>query len=166
MSNSKTTTKISEIEDADEQKVACFLKNLGLTSIIFNPIINDGNYQIGEIDSIFQFKDYLLLVEVSKKDKQANLKKNYFFSKWSDAYNLGKLSKEYKVNNLETKKVFRIYFDLAKDDPQNHAGIDHMTKRRKNNKVVYLEKFKEFSDKLEKNPTLARIQFLKWLNNL
>jgi len=165
MANSKTTKQISMIIDPLEKKIAFFLKNLGLTSIIFDPIINDGNYQIGEIDSIFQFKDYLLLVEVSKKDKQTNLKKNFFFSKWSDDYNLRKLSKEYKVNNLETKKVFRIYFDMVKENPENHAGIDHMTKRKKRNKVVYLEKFKEFSDILKNNPTLARTQFLKWLNH-
>jgi len=164
MKESKVLFKqISEIKEPNERKVAYFLKNLGLTPIDYNPIINDGNYQIGEIDSIFQFNDYLLLVEISKKDKQTNMKKNYFFSKWSDAYNLRKLRKKYKEYNLETKKVFRIYFDTVKDNPENHAGIDHMTKRRKRNKVVYLERYKEFSSM--KNKTLARTQFLKWLSN-
>ncbi len=163
MIDSKTIKQISKIKEPNERKVAYFLKILGLTPIDFNPIIYDDNFQIGEIDSIFLFNDYFLLVEVSKKNKQTNMKKNFFFSKWSDAYNLRKLRKKYKECNLETKNVFRIYFDMVKDNPVNHAGIDHMTKRRKRNKVVYLEKYKEFSN--IKNKTLARTQFLKWLSN-
>jgi len=163
MNNLKANKQISEIKEDNERGVAYFLKNLGLTPIDFNPIIYDGKFQIGELDSIFLFNDYLLIVEVSKKDTQTNMKKNFFFSKWSDAYNLRKLRKKYKEYNLETKIVFRIYFDTVKDDPQNHAGIDHMTIRRKRNKVVYLEMYKKFLK--IKNKTLARTQFLKWLES-
>ena len=144
-----------------EKKVESFLRDLGFNQRATNPIIMDGNAQIGEIDSIFEYNDYLFVVEVSTKDKFANEKKNYFFSKWSDAYNLKRLRKQCKVSS---KNVFRIYFDMIKTTPENHAGLDHMTKRRKRNKVVYLDRYKEFS-KMLNNKTLARTEFLKWLQN-
>jgi len=91
-----------------------------------------------------------------------NQKKNFFFSKWSDGYNLKILRRKY---NLRKKKILRIYFDKVTETPENHAGLDHITKRRKGNKVVYLDIYKKFLDELNVNPVLARRHFLKWLEN-
>ena len=97
---------------------------------------------------------------MSTKKKLDNQKKNFFFSKWSDGYNLRKLRKKY---NLSTKNTFRVYFDRVTKTPENHAGLDHITKRRKGNKVVYLDKYGEFQKDLKKNPSSVRKEFLKWL---
>lgn len=125
-----------------------------------NEIILDGKIEIGEIDSLFEHKNYLFIIEVSTKKNQDNQKKNFFFSKWSDGYNLKKLRKKY---DLRVKKTFRVYFDRVTNMPENHAGLDHITKRRKGNKVVYADKYEEFKRDLEKSSSLAQRHFLKWI---
>ena len=154
MTNQNPKTKIQE------EKVIGFLKNLGFTEIDSNPIIKDGKDEIGEIDSLFEYKDCLFIIEVSTKKRLDNQKKNFFFSKWSDGYNLRILRKEY---NLSKKKTFRVYFDRVTNTPENHAGLDHITKRRKGNKIVYLDRYEKFHDELDRNPSLARRHFLEWL---
>ena len=44
---------------------------------------------------------------------------------------------------------------------KNPSGLDHITKRRKGNKVVYLDKYEEFQDTLKTNSSLAQRHFLK-----
>lgn len=125
-----------------------------------NEIILDGKDEIGEIDSLFEYKDYLFIIEVSTKKNKDNQKKNFFFSKWSDGYNLRKLRKKY---NISKKKTYRIYFDIVTKTPENHAGLDHITKRRKGNKIVYADVYDEFQTNLKKSDSLAISNFLKWL---
>ena len=144
-----------------EEEIEKFLTNLGFTQIMSNEIILNGKIEIGEIDSLFEYKDYLFIIEVSTKKKLDNQKKNFFFSKWSDGYNLRKLRKQC---NLSVKKTFRVYFDRVTNTPENHAGLDHITKRRKGNKVVYANKYEEWKKDLNKNPSSVRRDFLKWLN--
>ena len=156
MTNQNPETKRHE-DEAEK-----FLTNLGFSKIMSNETILDGKAEIGEIDSLFEYNDYLFIIEVSTQKKKDNSKKNFFFSKWSDGYNLRKLRKKY---NLNKKKIFRIYFDIVTKTPENHAGLDHMTKRRKGNKIVYADRYYEFQDELEKNPSLARRHFLEWLEN-
>lgn len=151
--------EISNIENDHEREVAEFLLRLGFTPKKFNPIIAENKKQIGEIDSIFEYKDYQFLVEVSIGTRLVNEKKNFFFSKWSDKHNLQILRKQC---GLDSKKVIRIYFDLIKETPQNHEGLDHITERKEGNKVVYLDKYEKFLDELDRNPTLARKYFLEW----
>ena len=146
-----------------EEKITAFLKNLGFTEIFTNKIIKDDKAEIGEIDSLFEYKDYHFIIEVSTKKRLDNQKKNFFFSKWSDGYNLRILRKEF---NLNKKKTFRIYFDRVTKEPQYHAGLDHITLRQKGNKVVYLDKYEDFQDKLDRNPSLTRKHFLEWLEFL
>ena len=143
-----------------EDEAEKFLTDLGFTKIMSNETVLDGKAEIGEIDSLFEFKDYLFIIEVSTKRNKDNQKKNFFFSKWSDGYNLRKLRKKY---NLSKKKTFRIYFDIVTESPENHAGLDHITKRRKGNKVVYADKYEKFQEDLKKNPSSARKHFLKWV---
>ena len=143
-----------------EEEVERFLTNLGLTKIMSNEIIHDEKIEIGEIDSLFEYKDYLFIIEVSTKKKLDNQKKNFFFSKWSDGYNLRKLRKRY---NLSVNKTFRVYFDRVTNTPENHAGLDHITERRKGNKIVYLNKYEELLVEVNRNSSLARRHFLKWL---
>jgi len=143
-----------------EEEIEKFLTNLGFTQIMSNEIILDRKIEIGEIDSLFEYKDCLFIIEVSTKKKLDNQKKNFFFSKWSDGYNLRKLRKRY---DLSVKKTFRVYFDRVTDTPENHAGLDHITKRRKGNKIVYADRYEAFQNDLKKNPLLARKHFLKWM---
>ncbi len=154
MINQKPETKIQE------EEITGFLNNLGFTEIVSNPIITDGKAEIGEIDSLFEYKDYLFIIEVSTKKRLDNQKKNFFFSKWSDGYNLRILRKKY---NLNKKKTFRVYFDRVTNTPENHAGLDHITKRRKGNKIVYLDRYEKFHDELDRNQSVARKHFLEWL---
>ena len=59
--------KIKTIANEAERDVAELLLNMGFTFIDSNPIIrNDLEQQVGEIDLLFSFEDYLLLIEVSK----------------------------------------------------------------------------------------------------
>jgi len=157
MSNQNPEAKIQE------EKITAFLNKLGFTEIDSNPIIKDSKIEIGEIDSLFEYKDYLFIIEVSTKKRLDNQKKNFFFSKWSDEYNLRILRKKY---NLNKKKTIRIYFDRVTKTPENHAGLDHITLRQKGNKIVYLDKYEKFRDELDRNPSMARKHFLKWLEFL
>ena len=153
-------TNVNPETKRHEEEIEKFLTKLGFTKIMSNEIILDGEIQIGEIDSLFEYKDYLFIIEVSTKKKLDNQKKNFFFSKWSDGYNLRKLRKQC---NLSVKKTFRVYFDRVTDTPENHAGLDHITKRRKGNKVVYADKYEEFKKDLKKSEALSRKHFLKWI---
>ena len=143
-----------------EEEIEEFLTNLGFAKIMSNEIILDEKLEMGEIDSLFEYRDYLFIIEVSTKKKLDNQKKNFFFSKWSDGYNLRKLRKKY---DLKTKKTFRVYFDRVTKTPENHAGLDHITLRRKGNKVVYVDKYEELQKDLKKKPALAQRHFLKWI---
>ena len=153
-------TNVNPETKRHEEEIERFLINLGFIQIMSNEIILDGKIEIGEIDSLFEYKDYLFIIEVSTKKKLDNQKKNFFFSKWSDGYNLRKLRKRY---DLSVKKTFRVYFDRVTDTPENHAGLDHITKRRKGNKVVYADKYEEFQKDLKKNISSVRRDFLKWV---
>ena len=152
----------SEIKNPHEREVAEFMIELGFDLKKTNPIIAENKKQIGEIDSIFEYDDCLFLVEVSLGKRLVNEKKNFFFSKWSDEYNLKILRNQC---GLKTKKVIRIYFDLAKDDPENHEGLDHITVRKKGNKAVYLNTYKKFVNELNENKRSAQENFLKWLDS-
>lgn len=149
---------------AEEELVEKFLTGLGLKKIECecDNIIMDGKMQIGEIDLLFEHKDCLLIVEVSTKKALDNPKKNYFFSKWSDGHNLRKLRKQCK---LGTKPTYRVYFDRVTATPENHAGLDHITARRKGNKVVYKDRYAEFEKYLERGKPYARRRFLKYVRN-
>ncbi len=143
-----------------EEKIIEFLKNIEFDWIISNPIIKDGKDQIGEIDSLFEYEDCLFIIEVSTKQELDNQKKNFFFSKWSDGYNLRKLRKQCNVNK---KKTVRVYFDRVTNTPENHAGLDHITERRKGNKVIYADKYEDLQEDLKKSASSARNNFLKFI---
>lgn len=153
-------TNVNPETKRHEEEVERFLTNLGFTMNCSGKRILDGKNEIGEIDSLYEYKDYLLIVEVSTKKKHDNQKKNFFFSKWSDGYNLRKLRKQCNVNK---KKTIRVYFDKVTKIPENHGGLDHITKRRKGNNVVYADKFEEFQKDLQKSSSLSRKHFLEWL---
>ena len=72
MTNDNPETKLHE------EKVEKFLMNIGFSRIMSNEIILDGKLEIGEIDSLFEYKNYLFIIEVSTKKKQDNQKKNCF----------------------------------------------------------------------------------------
>ena len=150
----------SEIENEHERKVAEFLNRLEFTPKEFNPIIKENKKQIGEIDSIFEYDNCLFLVEVSIGTQIVNEKKNFFFSKWSDEYNLEILRKQCE---LKSKKVIRIYFDLIKETPQNHEGLDHITERKEGNKVIYLNTYQKFDGESHRDPSLVKKQFLDYI---
>jgi len=156
-------TNVNPETKRHEEEIEKFLTKLGFKNIFSNKTIKDGKAEIGEIDSLFEYEEYLFIIEVSTKKRLDNQKKNFFFSKWSDGYNLRILRKKY---DLSKKKTFRIYFDRVTKTPENHAGLDHITKRRKRNKVVYLDKYEEFQDDLKKKLSLARRHFLEWLEKI
>ncbi len=154
-------TNVNPETKLEEKIIIDFLNKLGFDEIISNTIIKDGNDQIGEIDTLFRYLDYLFIVEISTKKKLDNQKKNFFFSKWSDGHNLRKLRQKCEITQ---KKTIRIYFDRSTKTPENHAGLDHITKRRKGNKIVYADKFEEFQSSLNEDSSFVRRNFLKWLN--
>ena len=154
-------TNVNPETKLEEKIIIDFLNKLGFDEITSNTIIKDRNDQIGEIDTLFRYLDYLFIVEISTKKKLDNQKKNFFFSKWSDGHNLRKLRQKFRITQ---KKTIRIYFDRSTKTPENHAGLDHITKRRKGNKIVYADKFEEFQSSLNEDSSFVRRNFLKWLN--
>ena len=54
-------------------------------------------------------------------------------------------------------------YNSSTKEPENHFGLDHITLRRKGNKVVYADKYEELENNLKKNRSLTRKEFLKWL---
>ena len=74
-------------------------------------------------------------------------------------------SKITKTMQCEQKKDHPSYFDKVTKEPENHLGLDHITLRRKGNKVVYADKYEELENSLNKNKSLARKEFLKWLED-
>lgn len=70
MTNENAETK------SHEKEVENFLTNVGFSKIMANETITDGKAEIGEIDSLFEYKNYLLIIEVSTKKRLDNQKKN------------------------------------------------------------------------------------------
>ena len=67
-------TNVNPETKRHEEKIEGFLIKLGFSRIMSNGVILDGNLEIGEIDSLFEYKDYLFIIEVSTKKKQDNQK--------------------------------------------------------------------------------------------
>jgi len=88
MQFSEAQEKIKLITNEAEKEIAELLLNMGFTFIAANSIIeNSSNQRVGEIDLLFSFEDYLLIVEVSKDRSSGNAKKITFFTKWSERTN-------------------------------------------------------------------------------
>lgn len=161
MEISEAQKKIAQIRNDAERNVAELLLNLGFDFIDSNVIItNSPNQIIGEIDLIFVFKDYLLLVEVSK-DKRSSNKKSAFFNKWDDREHLTIVNKQYQ---LRPRKVMRVYFDLSTKTPENPSHeVQRMTQSGKLNKVAYLDDYEYFLNCHKKIGLWAKNDLLDWL---
>ena len=68
-----------------------------------------------------------------------------------------------KYSIFKAKKHLEVRLSYTTKRPENHEGLDHITKRRKGNKVVYADTYEEFQKDLMKNPSSVRKEFLKWL---
>lgn len=154
--------KIKNIENDEERDIAELLLNMGFTFIDSNPIIlNASEQQVGEIDVLFTFEDYLLLIEVSKNASAGNNKKTSWFTKWEDRSNQTLLRNHY---SLRPRKVLRIYFDLATKTPENpSAEISRLTQDGTGNKVAYLDDYAYFLNSLKKIGSWSKNDFLDWL---
>ncbi len=155
--------KIKTIANEAERDVAELLLNMGFTFIDSNPIIrNDLEQQVGEIDLLFSFEDYLLLIEVSKNTSAGNNKKITWFTKWADRSNQTLLRNHY---NLRPRKVLRVYFDLATKTPENpSAESTRITQDGTGNKIAYLDDYAYFLNSLKKIGSWSKNDFLDWLN--
>lgn len=155
--------KIKTIENDTERDVAELLLNMGFTFIDSNSIIlNDSEQRIGEIDLLFSFDDYLLIIEASKDSRSGNAKKITWFTKWSDRSNQTFLRNQH---NLRPRKILRIYFDLATRTPENpSAESTRLTQDGTGNKIAYLDDYAYFLNSLKKIGSWSKNDFLDWLN--
>lgn len=156
--------KIAGIVDESERNVAHLLLNMGFSFLECNQkILNSDEKNIGEIDLLFTFEDYLFLIEVSKDRHSGSSKKISFFSKWDRKENLNSLRKQF---HLSPRKVQRIYFDLAtKKKPENSSvELDMITKKTKMNKIAYLDDYEYFVNCTKKIGSWAKNDFLDWLD--
>ena len=155
--------KIQSIENEAERDVAELLLNMCFTFIGSNAIIeNSSNQRVGEIDLLFSFEDYLLIVEVSKDKRSGNAKKITFFTKWADKSNQTLLRNHY---NLRPRKVLRIYFDLATKTPENPSAESmRITQDGTGNRLAYLDDYAYFLNSLKKIGPWSKNDFLDWLN--
>jgi len=155
--------KIKIIENDAERNVAELLLNMGFTFIDSNSIIeNSSNQRVGEIDLIFTFEDYLLIVEVSKDRRSGNAKKITFFTKWTERSNQTLLRNHY---NLRPRKILRIYFDLATNIPENpSAESTRITQNGTGNKIAFLDDYGYFLNSLKKIGSWSKNDFLDWLD--
>lgn len=163
MEFSEAQEKIKTIENDAERDVAELLLNMGFTFIDSNSIIeNASNQRIGEIDLLFSFEDYLLIVEVSKDRSSGNAKKITFFTKWAERTNQALLRNHY---SLRPRKVLRVYFDLATTTPQNpSAESTRITQDGTGNKIAYLDDYGYFLNNLKKIGPWSKNDFLDWLS--
>ena len=155
--------KIKDIGNDAEREVAELLLDMGFTFIDSNSIIqNSSSQRVGEIDLLFSFEDYLLIVEVSKDKSSGNAKKITFFTKWSERSNLTLLRNHY---GLRPRKVLRVYFDLATSTPENpSAESTRLTQDRTGNKIAYLDDYAYFINNLKKIGSWSKNDFLDWLS--
>ena len=138
-------TKIAKIENKDERKVAEFLRDLGFHLIDSNLKIGEKQEQLlGEIDLLYEFQNYLFIIEVGK-EKTSNKKKFAFFTKWTDKDILKWITKKCQV---KPKKIVRIYFDLGTRTPEQNISpmLDMITKKSKMNLVVYANMYEYIYD--------------------
>jgi len=155
--------KINKIKNEEERNVGDLLLNLGFQLVDCNTIIlNSSSQRIGEIDLIFTFDNYVFLVEVSKDNHSGSSKKIAFFSKWSDDGNLQILKKQY---HLVSKKVIRIYFDLATESTDSiSAEIRNMTIDGKMNSVLYKDDYEYFQNYRKMIGAWAKNDFLDMID--
>lgn len=156
--------KVAKISNDLERSVAEMLLNMGFEYFDSNSIIENSNSQrVGEIDLLFGFEDYLLIVEVSK-DKHTSAKKIAFFTKWAERANLELVRKKY---DLRPRKVIRIYFDLGTSTPENpSAETLRITQKGSMNKIAYLDDYGYFMSYLKKIGSWSKNDFLDWLEFL
>lgn len=155
--------KIKNIENDAERDVAELLLNMGFTFIDSNSIIkNSSNQLVGEIDILFSFEDYLIIVEVSKNNSAGNAKKITFFTKWSDRSNQTLLRNHH---NLRPRKILKVYFDLATKTPENpSAESTRLTLDGTGNKIAFLDDYAYFLDSLKKIGPWSKNDFLDWID--
>ncbi len=156
-------TKINTIENNEEREVAELLLNMGFTFIDSNSKIkNSSNQLVGEIDLLFSFADYLIIVEVSKNHHAGNAKKITFFTKWSDRSNQSLLQNHH---SLGPRKTLKVYFDLAINTLENpSAESSRLTLDGTGNKIAYLADYEYFLDSLKKVGRWSKNDFLDWLD--
>jgi len=56
-------TNVNPDTKLHEEEIEEFLTDLGFTKIMSNEIILDEKLEIGEIDSLFEYKNYLFIIE-------------------------------------------------------------------------------------------------------
>ena len=163
MQFSEAQEKIKEITNEAEKEIAELLLNMGFTFIAANSIIeNSSNQRVGEIDLLFSFEDYLLIVEVSKDRSSGNAKKITFFTKWSERTNQTLLRNHH---NLSPRKILKVYFDLATRTPENpSAESTRITQDGTGNKIAYVDDYGYFLNNLKKIGPWSKNDFLDWLD--
>jgi DGQHR domain-containing protein len=149
--------KIEQIHNENEREIGMFFLNLGFNLLDCNPEIkNSANVVIGEIDLLFLFCDYLIIIEVSKK-KDNNEKIVSFFSKWSERANETEIFNKYKLNR---RKVFRLYVSLSSSS--NSLELSRLDSAS-NNKIMYPRDYDYFHTNYKKIGSWVRSDLLDWM---
>lgn len=156
------TEQIARIGEPNEQKVAKFLHSIGFDFVKAGfELKNDKNKPIAEIDLVFKFDNYLLLVEVNGDKSAGRRKKFTFFTQWETSEYLEKIRATF---NASHKKIVKIYFDLTlKTFKEESDSMFPFLSDNKLNRIAYDEDFDYFVNCVKKIGKWARNDFLDWL---
>ena len=99
LSEADAKQRIRNLENAEEQRIATLLLNLGFTAVDFNAkIYAESRQLIGEIDSLFVFENNLLIVETTNERRPSVDSIVGWFVKWSEEANIERIFATYGLS--------------------------------------------------------------------
>lgn len=151
-----------EIENPNEREIAELLNGFNFNFIKSNlTIIDVHNKPIGEIDLIFEYEDYLLLIEVTAQSKKVHESAGNWFSKWSSPANLELL---FKTLEIQRHKIIRIFIDLThKRNEDRLASLQHHL-RNSDNKYLFGDDIEYFKNYYFQIKQFAKNDFLSYID--
>lgn len=155
--------RINEIENENEREVGKLFLDIEFDLVDCNAVIKRNNREVGEIDLIFDYNNYLFLIEVSKQRRDISRKIDHFFSRWSDRGNLYLIFGKYSISPMKT---IRIYFDLSRETTSDPLeSLDHhINNNEVKNEILYSDDFDYFKDAYNNVDKWARNDLLSFLD--
>lgn len=148
---------LAGIENVDERETAELFIDMGLFFIGSNVKIHDSqDNEIGEIDLIFEFNNYLFLVEVTSQKKNLKAKMGHWYSRWSNEENMDLLRDK---TNKRLYKMYKIFIVLSSDyGTKKFASLDHLLSN-KYNKLLFRDDIEYYKESITQIGEVTRNDF-------
>lgn len=161
MEQEKSLKLLESAKAESEKRIGRLLVQMGFSLKGVNELVYAPSGElIGELDLVFQFEDFLFIIDASSKNDDTN-KIIAFFQKWDNSDYMGYLCTKYGISR---KKAFRLYFDLSRDSTEFHSHeLRRLTEDGKFNKIAYSDDIDYFESSLGKVDKWSKNDFLNWL---